>query len=127
VQGAAGEAHHNVCRVTIDRNRIVSCSRNAVRLVGAMGVDEAPTHDNTLHAEVSRNRITGSPPAVIVQGAGGAAKSDLRQNTVRTRLIDNLVDPPSAQTIVVSNGRVNNQAEVIEGSQDVTWTDRDLL
>jgi hypothetical protein len=126
-QGAASEAHRNVCRVTIDRNRIASCSRNAVRLVGAMGVDGAHTSDNVLHAEVSRNRITGSTPAVIVQGAGGTAKSDPRQNTVRVRLIDNVVDAPSAQAIVVSNGRANNQAEVVEGSQAVTRADGDLL
>jgi hypothetical protein len=127
VQGAAGEAHHNVCRVTIDRNRIASCSRNAVRLVGAMGGDEVPTRDNTLHAEVSRNRITGSTPAVIVQGAGGTAKSDPRQNAVRARLTDNVIDAPSAQAIVVSNGRADNRVEVTEGSQTMTRADGDLL
>jgi parallel beta-helix repeat protein len=127
VQGAAGEAHHNVCRVTIDRNRIASCSRNAIRLIGAMAGDEVPTRDNALHAEVSRNRITGSTPAVLVQGAGGTAKSDPRQNAVHARLIDNVVDAPSAQAIVVSNGRANNQAEVVEGSQAVTRADGDLL
>src|SRR2546427_7302687 len=39
VQGAVSEAHRNVCRVVIDRNRISNCSKNAVRLVGAIGVN----------------------------------------------------------------------------------------
>ncbi|MBI3302893.1 MAG: DUF1565 domain-containing protein [Deltaproteobacteria bacterium] len=125
VQGAVSESHRNVCQVTIDRNRIAGCSKNAVRLVGALGVDGVETSENSLQAVVSRNRITGGTPAVAVQGAGGAGNP--QQNAVSVRLLHNEVDAPSEQATVVSDGRVGNRVEVAEGSQAFVRMEGDLL
>jgi len=125
IQGAVSEAHHNVCQVTIDRNHISDCGKNAIRLIGALGVESVETRENLLRAMVSRNHITGSAPAVAVQGAGGAGNP--QQNTIRVRLFDNEVDAQTEQAIVISDGRAGNRVEVVEGSQAYTRTDRDLL
>ncbi len=125
IQGAVSEAHHNVCQVTIDRNHISDCGKNAIRLIGALGVEGVETRENLLRAMVSRNHITGSAPAVAVQGAGGAGNP--QQNTIRVRLFDNEVDAQTEQAIVISDGRAGNRVEVVEGSQAYTRTDRDLL
>src|SRR5262249_37116793 len=103
IQGAVSEAHYNVCRVTIDRNRISNCRKNALRVVGAIGVEGLDTRENTLQAVVSRNHIAGGMPAVVIQGAGGAGS--LQQNTVKIRLHDNAVDAPPEQAIIISDGR----------------------
>jgi hypothetical protein len=125
VQGAASEAQRNVCQVTIDGNRITGCSRNAVRLVGAMGTEGVETSENSLRAVISRNRITGSAPAVVVQGAGGAGVP--KQNTVQVRFVENEVDAPHEQAIMISDGRVDNRVEVAEGSQTFVRREGDLL
>lgn len=127
IQGAVGESHRNMCHVTVDRNRIAACSKNAVRLAAAMGVDGVETRENSLRAVVSRNVITGGAAAVAVQGAGGTATSDCRQNVVTVRLLNNELDAPEEQAIVVSDGRAGNRVAVAEGSQAVTRTDEDLL
>ena len=125
IQGAVSEAHHNVCRVTIDRNHISSCSKNAVRLVGALGVAGLNTRENALQAAVSRNQIAGCMPAVVIQGAGGAGR--LQQNSVKIQFHDNSVDAPPEQAIMISDGRTGNRVEVMGGSPAYTRTDRDLL
>jgi len=51
----------------------------------------------------------------------------LQQNTVKLRLYDNEVDTSPEQTIIVSDGRLGNLVEVLEGSQAYTRTDKDLL
>ncbi|HKA56187.1 MAG TPA: right-handed parallel beta-helix repeat-containing protein [Candidatus Binatia bacterium] len=125
VQGAVGEAHHNTCRVTLDRNRISDCGKNAVRLVGAMGAGGVDTRGNTLQAAVSRNRLTGGTPVVAIQGAGGAGNA--QQNTVKLRLYDNEVDTSPEQAVMISDGRAGNVVEVLEGGQAYMRTDKDLL
>jgi hypothetical protein len=125
LQGAVSEAHQNICQATLDRNRISNCSRNAIRLVGAMGVDGVDTRENSLQATVSRNSISGSNPVVAIQGAGGAG--NLQQNTVKVRLHENQVDTSPEQAIMISDGRTGNRVEVLAGSQTHTRTDKDLL
>jgi hypothetical protein len=125
IQGAVGEAHGNTCRVTVDRNRVSGCGKNAIRLVGATGVEGVETNENSLRVLVSRNHLAGGAPAVAIQGAGGAGSP--QQNTVKVRLFDNEVVGQPEQTIVVSDGRENNRVEVAEGSQAVRRTDGDVL
>jgi hypothetical protein len=125
VQGAVSEAHRNTCQVTIDRNRITGCGKNAIRLVGAVGVSGVETSENALLATVSRNQISGTTPAIVVQGAGGAGT--VRQNSVRVRLRENESDAPSGQAIMVSDGKGGNRVEVVEGSQAYTRVEEDLL
>ena len=125
LQGAVSEAHYNLCQATIARNRISACSKNAIRLVGAMGVDGVETRENSLQAAVSRNSLSGSTPLVVIQGAGGAG--NLQQNTVKVRLHDNHVDTSSEQAIIMSDGRVGNLVDVMAGSQAYTRADKDLL
>jgi hypothetical protein len=125
LQGAVSEAHHNICQATVDRNRIANCSKNAIRLVGAIGMDGMETRENSLQAAVSRNSLSGDLPLVVIQGAGGAG--NLQQNTVEVRLHGNQVDPSPEQAIMVSEGRAGNRAEVLAGSQAHTRTDKDLL
>ena len=125
IQGAVGEARRNVCQVTVDRNRISDCSKNAVRLIGAMGVEGLETRENSLQALVSRNHITGGAPAVAIQGAGGAGAP--RQNTVAVRLFNNEVTTPFEQAIAISDGRIGNRVEMMEGNQEFVRTDKDLL
>ena len=125
LQGAVGEAQHNICQATLDRNRISNCSKNAVRLVGAMGIDGVATTGNSLEATVSRNSVNGGTPPIVIQGAGGAG--NLQQNTVKVRLHENQADTPPEQAILISDGRAGNHAEVLAGSQAHTRTDKDLL
>jgi len=127
VQGAVSEAHRNVCQVTIDHNRIADCSKNALRLVGGMGVDDTKTQGNSLQAVVSRNTLAGGAPTLLVQGAGGTSKSDPSRNRVEARFVDNEVKGPHGQEIVVSNGREGNQVEVVKGSQAYTRSEENLL
>lgn len=127
VQAAVGESHNNACQVTIDRNRLADCSKNAIRLLGAMGIEGVETRANSLQAVVSRNLITGGAPAVVVQGAGGTATSNPRQNSVNVRFFGNEIAAPSEQAIVVSDGRTGNQVTIAERSQAFTRTGTDLL
>lgn len=126
-QGAVGEAHHNRCHLTIDRNQIVNCGKNAVRLIGAIGAEGASTVANSLHAVVSRNKGTGSIPVAIVQGAGGVARGELQSNSVQVRLLANDFDVPPEQAFVVSDGLPGNQATVLAGSHAFTRRDGNLL
>jgi hypothetical protein len=124
VQGAVSEAQHNACTVTLDRNQITDCGKNAVRLVGATGIDGVATEDNTLEAILSRNTIAGS---VVVQGASGPSGSTVRGNTVTVRLERNTGDASDAQNIQVSDGLAANQAIIADGSQAYQRTTQDLL
>lgn len=124
VQAAVSEAHSNACRLTIDHNQIAECKKNAVRLVGATGMDGLATRDNTLDVALTRNAIAGS---VAIQGAGGPAGSTLHNNAATVRLSSNTGDGAQGQNIRVSNGRQGNQASVAEGGQAYQRTDQDLL
>ena len=124
VQGAVGEAQHNACTVVLDRNQIVDCAKNALRLVGATGMDGVATQHNTLEAVVSRNTITGS---VVVQGAGGPSGAALRGNTATVGLQRNTGTASDAQNIQVSDGLAGNQAGIANGSQAYQRTTEDLL
>lgn len=124
IQGAVSEAQHNACTVTLDRNQITDCGKNAVRLVGATGIDGVATEDNTLEAILSRNTIAGS---VVVQGASGPSGSTVRGNTVTVRLERNTGDASDAQNIQVSDGLAANQAIIADGSQAYQRTTQDLL
>ncbi len=125
VQGSVSEAHHNVCEVTIDRNRISSCTKNAIRLVGGVGIPGIATHDNVLQAVVSRNFVAGSLPAIVAQGAGGSGT--LRQNAVRVRFFDNHVEAPHEQSLLVCDGVADNHVEVAENSQTYVRTESNFL
>jgi hypothetical protein len=125
VQGAVSETHHNTCEVTIDRNRIASCGKNAVRLVGGVGVEGVATNGNVLQAIVSRNFVAGSVPAIVAQGAGGAGV--LQHNAVQVRFFDNHVEAPHEQSLLVCNGVAGNQVEVAENSQTYLRTEGNFL
>ncbi|MBI3757230.1 MAG: DUF1565 domain-containing protein [Deltaproteobacteria bacterium] len=125
VQGSVSEAHHNVCEVTIDRNRISSCTKNAIRLVGGVGIPGITTNDNVLQAVVSRNFVAGSLPAIVAQGAGGAGT--LQRNTVRVRFFDNHVEAPHEQSLLVCDGAPDNHVEVTENSQTYVRTESNFL
>jgi len=127
VQSAVGEAHHNECRVVIDRNEISDWKTNALRLVSASGLDDVETQKNTLSAIVSRNTLSGDSPAVVVQGAGGTAKSKPSQNSVNVRFFSNNIEGPGDQPVLISNGPADNRAEVDAKSDTYTRTDDDLL
>lgn len=127
IQGAGGEAQRNHCLVTIDENRFANWSKNAIRLVGAMGGDQVQTVGNRVTASVSRNILSGEAPAIVLQGAGGTAKSTPQQNTLTARVIGNLSERMTAQTCVVSNGMAGNTAEIVEGSQAVMRKEENLL
>jgi len=125
VQGAVSEAHRNGCQVTIDRNRVSDWGKNAIRLVGAIGMEGVETSRNSLQALISRNRLTGNTPAVVVQGAGGGGNP--QQNTVAVRLVGNEVPGQSENALMVSNGRADNRVEVMDDSQAFARVDGDLL
>ncbi|MBI3247270.1 MAG: right-handed parallel beta-helix repeat-containing protein [Deltaproteobacteria bacterium] len=125
VQGAVGETHQNECHVTIDRNRISSCAKNAIRLVGGVGIAGVTTNDNALHAVVSRNFVAGSIPAIVAQGAGGAGS--LQQNAVHVRFLDNHVEAPQEQSLLVCDGAPDNRVEVAADSQAYLRTEGNFL
>lgn len=125
IQGAVSETHHNECNVTIDRNRISACTKNAIRLVGAMSVEGVATQDNSLKAIVSRNFVTGSTPAIVAQGAGGAGT--VQRNTIHVRFLDNHVEAPHEQSLLVCDGAADNRVEVAEGSQAYVRTEGNFL
>ena len=127
VQGAVSEAQRNVCQVTIDRNHMSDYRKNAVRLVGGMGMDGVLTQENALQAIVSRNTLIGVTPALLVQGAGGTGKSNPSHNMVTVRFIDNEVQGGRGPEIMVSDGLESNRAEVVKDSQAYTRLEGDLL
>jgi len=127
IQGAVSEAQRNRCEVTLDGNRIVNCGKNAIRLVGALGSDNVRTEGNQVHASVSRNILSGGAPAVVLQGAGGTAKSTPQQNAVTARMVGNTSDGTPEQAFVMSTGIAGNTVEIVEGSQGVTRKEGNLL
>src|SRR3989442_800584 len=102
VQGAVSESHQNVCQVAIDRNRFSNWSKNAVRLVGAIGVNGVETRGNSLQAVVSRNVIRGGVPAVAGRRGGGARNPP--QHPGRRRLFKNDVGAPPTATGGANDG-----------------------
>ena len=127
VESAVGDAHHNKCHVVIDCNQISDWRKNAIRLVGASGLDDVETQENTLSAVVSRNTLNGDSPVVVVQGAGGTSNSRPSQNSVNVRFLANDIEGAGEQLILVSNGPKDNRSEVDDKSDPYTRTDDDLL
>lgn len=127
IQGAIGEAQRNHCLVTLDGNRIANWSKNAIRLVGAVGGDNVQTEGNRVTASVSRNSFSGNSPAVVLQGAGGTAKSAPQQNAVTARVVGNTGEGILEQGCVVSNGLVGNTADIVAGSQAAMRKEGNLL
>jgi hypothetical protein len=127
IQGAVGEAQRNHCVVTLDRNRVANCSKNAIRLVGAIGGDDVRTEGNRVEASVSRNILSGGSPTVVLQGAGGTAKSAPQQNAVTARVVGNTSESTSEQTFVMSDGMAGNTVEIVAGSHGVTKKEGNLL
>jgi hypothetical protein len=127
IQGAIGEARRNHCVVTLDGNRIANWSKNAIRLIGAVGGDNVQTEGNRVTASVTRNSFSGSSPAVVLQGAGGTAKSTPQQNVVAARVVGNSSEGLQEQAFVVSNGMAGNSADIVAGSQAVTRKEGNLL
>jgi hypothetical protein len=127
IQGAVGEAQRNRCEVTLDGNRIANCSKNAVRLVGALGSDNLRTEGNQVHASLARNIFSGSVPAVVLQGAGGTAKSLPHQNSVTAHLIGNMSESTTENAFMMSSGMAGNAVEIVDGSQGVARKEGNLL
>jgi hypothetical protein len=127
IQGAVGEAQQNHCIVTLDRNRIANCSKNAIRLVGAIGGDNIRTEGNRVKASVSRNILSGGSPTVVLQGAGGTAKSTPQQNAITARVVGNTSESTSEQAFVISDGIAGNTVEIVASSQGVMRKEGNLL
>jgi hypothetical protein len=127
VQGAVGEAHNNSSSFTLVHNRIADCGRNALRLVGAVGVGGVATRGNALAAVLAWNSCTGSVPAVVVQGAGGVATGGVTNNSATVQLVANASSAPYEQAFLVSDGLPENQAAVAPGGHAWTRKDGNLL
>ena len=127
VNGALGEAHHNTCNVVIDRNNVSDWKANAIRVVGASGLDDVETANNTVNASVSRNIFHGESPAVLIQGAGGTEKSIMSQNKVSARLLANDLINAGKPSIVASPGLLNNHVEIHAHGDAYQLSDEDLL
>lgn len=122
VHGALGEAHHNRCEVTLDRNRITGCPTNAIRLVGASGAPGVASRSNTLEATVCRNSLSGR---VVIQAAGGPEDAELEENNVSVRLRGNTGTPE--QALRVSDGPSGNAVTVQDDSQAYLRTRDNLI
>ena len=61
-QGAVGEAQKNVSHLTITRNQISDWGKNAIRIVGAVGMDGITTSGNSLASVLAWNSCTGNLP-----------------------------------------------------------------
>ena len=126
-QGAVGEAQKNVSHLTITRNQISDCGKNAIRIVGAVGMDGITTSDNSLASVLAWNSCTGNLPAVIVQGAGGVATGGVTGNSATVWLIANESSASHEQAFVVSGGLPENRVEVVSGSHAWTQKEGNLL
>ena len=125
IQGGVGEAVRNAARIAVDRNRILHSTKNAIRILGGMGMDTGSPADNSITAALSRNFIEGGSSAIVLQGAAGASTSTPRDNSAAARITGNAIS--GEQAIAVSNGRPGNHVEITENSQPFTRTDRDLI
>ncbi|MBM4258156.1 MAG: DUF1565 domain-containing protein [Deltaproteobacteria bacterium] len=121
-QGAVGEAHSNASFFTLVHNRVADCGKNALRLVGAVGMDGVATSGNSLTAALAWNSSSGNAPAAIVQGAGGVATGGVRNNNVTVQLLANTSSIPYEEAFLVSDGLAENRAEV--ASSDHAWTQK---
>lgn len=126
-QGAVGEARDNACYLTIDHNQISDCSKNAVRLVGAVGVDGVGTTDNTLSAALAWNSCDGPDPVVVAQGAGGIATGEVANNRATVHFITEESSVPREHALLVSNGLPGNDAAVLTGGHLWTRKEGNLL
>jgi hypothetical protein len=126
-QGAVGEAHNNSNSLTLIHNHIADCGKNAVRLVGAIGMDGVATKGNALAAVLAWNTCSGNAPTVVVQGAGGVATGEVTNNTVTAQLVVNAVSALHEQAFLVSDGLPENHAEVVSSSRAWTRKDGNLL
>ena len=126
-QGAVGEAQKNVSHLTLTRNQISDCGKNAIRIVGAVGMDGITTSENSLTSVLAWNSCTGNLPAVIVQGAGGVATGGVIGNSATVWLIANESSASHEQAFVVSGGLPENRVEVVSGSHAWTQKEGNLL
>ncbi len=126
-QGAVGEAQNNTNYLTLTHNQISDCGKNAIRIVGAIGMDGVTTNGNSLTAVLAWNSCTGNLPAVVVQGAGGVATGGVTGNSATVRLVANEPSASHEQAFVVSGGFPENRAEVVAGSQAWTQKEGNLL
>lgn len=115
-QGAVGETQQNTSHLTIEHNRISECSKNAIRLVGAMGMDGVSTNHNTLAATLAWNSCSGNLPLIVAQGAGGVATGGVADNHASCHFLSDAT-VANEDSFTVSNGLVGNHAEVLIGSR----------
>ena len=126
-QGAVGEAQNNTNHLTITHNQISGCAKNAIRLVGAIGMDKVTTSGNSLVAVLAWNLHSGSLPVGIIQGAGGVATGGVTGNNATVRLIANEPSVSQEQAFFVSDGLSENRAEIVAESQVWTRKEGNLL
>lgn len=125
-QGAVGEAHNNSSSLTLVHNRIADCAKNAMRLVGAIGMDNVAIRGNVLAAVLAWNSCTENVP-VVVQGAGGVATGGVTNNSAIVQLMANASSAPYEQVFLVGDGLPHNRAEVTSSSHAWTRKDGNLL
>ena len=126
-QGAVGEAQNNSSQLTLTHNQISDWGKNAIRVVGAVGMDGVATTGNSLAAVLAWNSCTGNLPAAIIQGAGGVPTGGVTDNSAIVRLIANESSASHEQAFVVSDGLPENRAEVVSGSHAWTRQEGNLL
>ncbi|MGE0820638.1 MAG: right-handed parallel beta-helix repeat-containing protein [Candidatus Binatia bacterium] len=126
-QAAIGEARQNSCRLTVESNQFTECSKSAIRLVGAMGMENVKTEGNELFAFVTRNSLPEGASSVLVQGAGGPATGTIQDNTASVRFLSNVSATPPEHGFIISNGLPGNRADVLSGSQPATRAQGNIL
>jgi hypothetical protein len=120
VQGAVGEAQQNTSHLTIEHNHIADCQKNAMRIVGAMGMDGVKTSHNSLATTLAWNSCSGNLPLIVAQGAGGVATGGVTDNHVSCHFLSGPLPVTSEGTCIVSDGLVGNHADVPVGGNG--WT-----
>lgn len=126
-QGAVGEAQNNACHLIIDHNQISDCSKNAIRLVGAIGVDGVSTTRNTLSTVLAWNSCSGNSPLVVAQGAGGTATGGVTDNRATVQCIADASSVSDGQRFTFSDGLPRNGAEILGGTDLWTRKEGNLL
>ncbi len=126
-QGAVGETQQNTSQLMIAHNHISECSKNAIRIVGAMGMDGVRTNHNTLTAMVAWNSCSGNLPLIVAQGAGGIATGGVADNHATCHFLSDASSAPNEDSFTVSNGFAGNHAEVLCGSHVWTRKEGNLL
>ena len=126
-QGTVGEAQHNASHLTIDHNQISDCSKNAIRLVSAIGIDGVRTTGNTLSTVLAWNSCSGTSPLVIAQGAGGTATGGVTDNRATVHFFADESSVSNGQGLTFSDGLPGNDAEILTGTHLWTRQEGNLL